>query len=238
MLFYITGGAPQAVPGTACVEANQTACTEVCYSSGSRTPLFLGALKLLPWHPSLLPFFFLEQAAPPANFPLPPPTSLQVAAPGTPAARLLPPHGRRPLRFLLLLGPPMAADLLCPAPHPLALCLTQELFFPMAPPALPCPRPGWFQPAWNFTCEQTGNTLSLGANSLDAEPFFHLWPTPYAAPLSARPATVASKFPAPSSSCRDAVGSLLFLRSPNVVVIHPGETVTILVRFRINVIFL
>jgi hypothetical protein len=32
-LFYITGGAPQAVPGTACVEANQTACTEVCCSS-------------------------------------------------------------------------------------------------------------------------------------------------------------------------------------------------------------
>jgi hypothetical protein len=34
-LFYITGGAPQAVPGTACVEANQTACTEVCCSSGT-----------------------------------------------------------------------------------------------------------------------------------------------------------------------------------------------------------
>jgi hypothetical protein len=34
MLFYITGGAPQAVPGTACVEANQTACVEVCCSSG------------------------------------------------------------------------------------------------------------------------------------------------------------------------------------------------------------
>jgi hypothetical protein len=33
MLFYITCGAPQAVPGTACVEANQTACTEVCCSS-------------------------------------------------------------------------------------------------------------------------------------------------------------------------------------------------------------
>jgi hypothetical protein len=34
LLFYITGGAPQAVPGTACVVANQTACTEVCCSSG------------------------------------------------------------------------------------------------------------------------------------------------------------------------------------------------------------
>jgi hypothetical protein len=33
MLFYITGGAPQAVPGTACVEANRTACTEVYCSS-------------------------------------------------------------------------------------------------------------------------------------------------------------------------------------------------------------
>jgi hypothetical protein len=33
MLFYITGGAPQAVPGTACVVANQTACEEVCCSS-------------------------------------------------------------------------------------------------------------------------------------------------------------------------------------------------------------
>jgi hypothetical protein len=37
MLFYITGGAPQAVPGTACVEANQTACTEVCCSSGCKS---------------------------------------------------------------------------------------------------------------------------------------------------------------------------------------------------------
>jgi hypothetical protein len=33
MLFYITVGAPQAVPGTACVEANRTACTEVPCSS-------------------------------------------------------------------------------------------------------------------------------------------------------------------------------------------------------------
>jgi hypothetical protein len=33
-LFYITGGAPQAVPGTACVEANQTACIEDTCSSG------------------------------------------------------------------------------------------------------------------------------------------------------------------------------------------------------------
>jgi hypothetical protein len=32
-LFYITGGAPQAVPGTACVEANWTACIEVYCSS-------------------------------------------------------------------------------------------------------------------------------------------------------------------------------------------------------------
>jgi hypothetical protein len=32
-LFYITGGAPQAVPGTACVEANQTACIEDTCSS-------------------------------------------------------------------------------------------------------------------------------------------------------------------------------------------------------------
>jgi hypothetical protein len=33
LFSYITGGAPQAVPGTACVEANQTVCTEVCCSS-------------------------------------------------------------------------------------------------------------------------------------------------------------------------------------------------------------
>jgi hypothetical protein len=33
MLFYITGGAPQAVPGTACVETNWTACIEVYCSS-------------------------------------------------------------------------------------------------------------------------------------------------------------------------------------------------------------
>jgi hypothetical protein len=37
MLFYITGGAPQAVPGTACVEANRTACIEDTCSS-VRTP--------------------------------------------------------------------------------------------------------------------------------------------------------------------------------------------------------
>ena len=35
MLFYITGGAPQAVPGTACVEANRTACTEDPCSSAT-----------------------------------------------------------------------------------------------------------------------------------------------------------------------------------------------------------
>ena len=34
MLFYITGGAPQAVPRTACLEANRTACIEVYCSSG------------------------------------------------------------------------------------------------------------------------------------------------------------------------------------------------------------
>jgi hypothetical protein len=34
MLFYITGGAPQAVPETACVEANRTACIEDTCSSG------------------------------------------------------------------------------------------------------------------------------------------------------------------------------------------------------------
>jgi hypothetical protein len=33
MLFYITGGAPQAVSGTACVEANWTAYIEVYCSS-------------------------------------------------------------------------------------------------------------------------------------------------------------------------------------------------------------
>jgi hypothetical protein len=32
-LLYITGGAPQAVPGTACVEANRTACIEDTCSS-------------------------------------------------------------------------------------------------------------------------------------------------------------------------------------------------------------
>ncbi|PWZ15186.1 hypothetical protein Zm00014a_041178 [Zea mays] len=34
------------------------------------------------------------------------------------------------------------------------------------------------------------------------------------------------------------VGGLLFLRSPVVVIVHPGETATLLVRFRIDVIFL
>jgi hypothetical protein len=37
MLFYITVGAPQAVPGTACVEANRTACTEVYCSSAAQS---------------------------------------------------------------------------------------------------------------------------------------------------------------------------------------------------------
>jgi hypothetical protein len=36
ILFYITVGAPQAVPGTDCVEANRTACTEVYSSSVTR----------------------------------------------------------------------------------------------------------------------------------------------------------------------------------------------------------
>jgi hypothetical protein len=37
MLFYITVSAPQAVLGTACVEANRTACTEVYCSSAWRS---------------------------------------------------------------------------------------------------------------------------------------------------------------------------------------------------------
>jgi hypothetical protein len=41
MLFYITGGAPQAVPGTACVEANWTACIEVYCSSASSVVMLL-----------------------------------------------------------------------------------------------------------------------------------------------------------------------------------------------------
>jgi hypothetical protein len=41
MLFYITVGAPQAVPGTACVEANRTACTEVYCSSEIKILIFL-----------------------------------------------------------------------------------------------------------------------------------------------------------------------------------------------------
>jgi hypothetical protein len=43
MLFYITGGAPQAVPGTGCVEANRTACTEDPCSSGDGAKLLLKA---------------------------------------------------------------------------------------------------------------------------------------------------------------------------------------------------
>jgi hypothetical protein len=43
MLFYITGGAPQAVPGTACVEANRTACIEdTCSSDQTRSPGLTG----------------------------------------------------------------------------------------------------------------------------------------------------------------------------------------------------
>jgi hypothetical protein len=34
------------------------------------------------------------------------------------------------------------------------------------------------------------------------------------------------------------IGGLLFLRSPVVVVVHPGEATSILVRFRIGIIFL
>jgi hypothetical protein len=33
------------------------------------------------------------------------------------------------------------------------------------------------------------------------------------------------------------VGGLLFLRSPVVVVVHPGEATSILVRFRVGIIF-
>jgi hypothetical protein len=52
MLFYITGGAPQAVPGTVFVEANQTACTEVAsqvFRSPSCSPITckMASVKLL-----------------------------------------------------------------------------------------------------------------------------------------------------------------------------------------------
>jgi hypothetical protein len=47
MLFYITGGAPQAVPGTACVEANWTACIQV-YCSSAPFELVYGQEELLP----------------------------------------------------------------------------------------------------------------------------------------------------------------------------------------------
>jgi hypothetical protein len=53
MLFYITGGAPQAVPGTACVEANWTACIEVYCSSDVKimvVSLILAFLNGLFWH--------------------------------------------------------------------------------------------------------------------------------------------------------------------------------------------
>jgi hypothetical protein len=47
MLFYITGGAPQAVPGTACVEANRTACTEDPCSSDISLFLFFLSNELV-----------------------------------------------------------------------------------------------------------------------------------------------------------------------------------------------
>jgi hypothetical protein len=48
MLFYITGGAPQAVSGTACVEAISTACIEDTYSSEGvayHTELWLNSVR-------------------------------------------------------------------------------------------------------------------------------------------------------------------------------------------------
>jgi hypothetical protein len=42
MLFYITSGASQAVPESACVEANRTACVELyCSSVGLASSMFL-----------------------------------------------------------------------------------------------------------------------------------------------------------------------------------------------------
>jgi hypothetical protein len=64
-------------------------------------------------------------------------------------------------------------------------------------------------------------------------------------PLPLPRSLVAQRAPSPTcaASCtlqQHAVmpaGGLPFLRSPVVIVVHPGETATLLVRFRINVIF-
>jgi hypothetical protein len=53
MLFYITVGAPQALPGTACVEANRTACTEVYCSSDHRWQEIPEAPAMDPWRRGL-----------------------------------------------------------------------------------------------------------------------------------------------------------------------------------------
>jgi hypothetical protein len=44
MLFYITVGAPQAIPRTAYIEANRTVCTKVYCSSGSSKRVGRGVL--------------------------------------------------------------------------------------------------------------------------------------------------------------------------------------------------
>jgi hypothetical protein len=53
MLFYITGGAPQAVPGTVCVEANRTACTEDPCSSDVALVYIVHTLTVMLGPPSL-----------------------------------------------------------------------------------------------------------------------------------------------------------------------------------------
>jgi hypothetical protein len=66
--------------------------------------------------------------------------------------------------------------------------------------SIPSPAPLLFS---SGSPRRSSTILSMGTNSLDAEPLLPIRPTPYAAPLSSRPAAVASKFPALSFSRRE-----------------------------------
>jgi hypothetical protein len=111
-----------------------------------------------PWRPSLLPSSSSSKQQPlPASSLLP---SFPGAVGEAPWARIpmlqpwcpdfpalihgtfFPPHGRRPLRFPLLIGPIMVADLLCPAPPSPLLSVRRR-----SSSSLPC-RPDFSSSPW------------------------------------------------------------------------------------------
>jgi hypothetical protein len=88
-------------------------------------------------------------------------------------------------------------------PAPLLSVRRRSSSSPMAPPAFPCPPLGSFNRRGTSLVNRRPTPSSWAPTAWMPSPFFHLWPTPCATPLSTRPAAVASKFPAPSFSSHE-----------------------------------